>query len=107
MNLSIFSGILIIFGALVLIVSMIHIRAILEIEKGQKYHVRWRILFFLVLFFMIFYVIAAALIFMGYESVLILLTGIVFFAGALFTVMVAGTSYRTLLDLRKPKSEEG
>lgn len=101
MIVQILSILLILLGLFFLIKASFDLKKILKLEQRSKHHKRWYLLFVFVLFFSLFYLLSSTIILLGYQSILILLIGIVFFAGALFVKLVGGTSLRSLNELRK------
>jgi len=86
-------------GALFMLLATIKTRRLLNQLKEKTKISSWRILFFLMLFFLVGYIGSFILILAGAREILILLTGLVFLSGALFVYIVARVSAVTINDL--------
>jgi signal transduction histidine kinase len=102
---SVISGILILLGAVVMLLSILGTRKILRVLQSNSYLRTWQILFGLMIFFLFGYLGAFLLISAGITQFLQLLTGVVFFFGAVFVELVVRTGYLTIQDLSKREQE--
>ncbi|MES2284672.1 MAG: PAS domain S-box protein [Bacteroidota bacterium] len=94
-------------GGFFMLLALLKTRNMLAILKDKTESKSWRVLFFMMLFFLAGYVFSIYFILQNQQEFLILLTGIVFLFGALFVFMVTGISFFTINDLLfKDKTEE-
>ena len=91
-------GLLIALGAGIMFLSILRTRQVLWLLKGSKYAHGWRILFSLMIFFLVGYVATLALVLAGITEILVILTGVIFFFGALFVYLVVRMGYLTIDD---------
>jgi len=98
------TGGLILAGAVVMLFAIIGTRSILAIVSGKAYAASWRILFFLMIFFLIGYLAAGILALAGQTSILLFLTGVVFLFGAGFVLLVVRLGYATIQDSDKNRA---
>ncbi|MFC2161322.1 response regulator [Acidobacteriota bacterium] len=97
----IITSVLILLGASTMFLAIVATRKLLSAIKESKYHKRWRILFFLMIFFFLGYIQSFYLIITGKGGLIEVLTGMIFLFGALFVYLVVMTSYRTIDDVTK------
>ncbi len=95
------TGIFIFIGALLMLLSVLATQKLLRVLKGRPYFPCWRVLFFLMIFFLLGYLSAFALVLTGKMSLLAFLAGVIFFFGALFVYVVVRISHLTIDDLLK------
>lgn len=95
-------------GALFMLMAILKTRKLLQLLKGIKENVfLWNILFLLMIFFFAGYIASVFLISEGLKEILSLLTGLVFFFGALFVYIVVRVISVTINELNnKNKTEE-
>lgn len=95
-------------GALFMLMAILKTRKLLQLLKGIKENVfLWNILFLLMIFFFVGYIASVFLISEGLKEILSLLTGLVFFFGALFVYIVVRVISVTINELNnKNKTEE-
>ncbi|TLS66172.1 GGDEF domain-containing protein [Mariprofundus erugo] len=86
-------------GALVLIFSSMKTMHILAMIKDGSIARYWRILKFAMIFFLVGYLGVMAMVVVGITDILILLTGMIFFFGALFVYFVVHTGELTIQEL--------
>ena len=75
-------GILIALGAGIMFLSILRTRQVLWLLKGSKYTYGWRTLLSLMIFFLVGYVATLAPVLAGITEILAILTGVIFFFGA-------------------------
>jgi len=90
---------LILLGAGAMILSILRTRRILALLKQSKYLRSWQALVSLMVLFLAGYLGAVFLLYASITRPLLLLTGAVFFFGALFVLLVVQTGYLTIGDL--------
>lgn len=101
------SLILISVGVFFMLLAVLKTRNILTLIKGKTQIHSWRILFFMMLFFLVGYIAALYLIFEGQQKFITFLTGTVFLLGAVFVFIITRISAITINDLIvKDKSVE-
>lgn len=92
---------LIIAGAVILLWAIAKTLQIFKLLTLEKFRNNWRNLVFLMGFFFLGYLAVVAIVSLGYESILPLLTGIIFFFGAVFVLIVVTTGSSTLKKLQE------
>lgn len=93
-------------GVFFILLALLKTRDMLAILKGKTESKSWRILFFMMQFFLAGYAFSIYFILQGQQAFLILLTGVVFLFGALFVFIVTRISFFTINDLLlKDKTE--
>jgi len=90
---------LILLGAAVMLLSIWGTRQVLPLVRGRKYARFWNALTFLMAFFLLGYLAAAAFTLAGLRGVVLVLTGVVFLFGAVFVYLVVRLGYLTIGDL--------
>jgi signal transduction histidine kinase/CheY-like chemotaxis protein len=90
---------LILLGAGIMFLSLLGTRKILRLLRGNRYTRGWLILSVLMAFFLIGYLAALGFIFAGRTEFLALLTGVIFFFGALFVYIVVRVGRLTISEL--------
>ena len=98
-------GILIVFGAMVLLLSTVYTRRIFKLIPDGTFRSRWRVLSILMIFFFIGYIWSAALVFAGKGEYLELLTGVIFLSGAIFVLLVVQTGHASFGKMQKTNLE--
>ncbi len=86
-------------GMAVMLFAVFNTRRLLALLAGGQYRRGWRALFLLMCFFAVGYGVALVLVLAGYTSLMLALTGVIFFFGALFVYLVVTIGYRTIGDL--------
>jgi signal transduction histidine kinase len=99
--LQIVTSVLIALGAGVMFLCVLGTKQVLSMLKGDKYFQGWRILFFLMIFFLVGYLGVLVIVLAGIQSFLPTLTGIIFFFGALFVYLAVQIGRLTIDDLLK------
>ncbi len=89
---------LILIGSATLFLAVVSTRKILQLVKGNKNYKAWKVLELLMIFFLIGYIAAAWLVFFGKENIIVILSGTIFFFGAVFVFIVVRTGFTTLSD---------
>ncbi len=97
----IFTGILIALGAGIILLSARKTRQVLSLLAEDRYFRDWRMLFWLMVFFLLGYGAALAFVLAGSKEFLVVLTGVIFFFGALFVYLVVRVGYLTIDELLK------
>jgi signal transduction histidine kinase/DNA-binding response OmpR family regulator len=97
--------VLILLGAAIMLLSIWETRRLLRLLADSEYQRVWWVLAGLMTLFVLGYVGVVALIFHGQEALIILLTGWVFFFGALFVYMVVRTGYLSIDELLRTQAE--
>lgn len=95
----IFSESVIIAGAIIMLFSIRHTRNIFKHEHAHKYARQWKLMFGLMVLFVLGYLAALALIVHERAGFFSLLTGVVFILGSVFVYLAVKTSYFTIDDL--------
>jgi anti-anti-sigma regulatory factor len=90
------TSILILLGAGVMFLSLLGTRKVLLLVKGSKYIRHWRILLYLMIFFLIGYLASLTLVLAGQIEILAILAGVIFLFGASFVYLVVRTGYLTI-----------
>lgn len=99
--------VLISMGALFMLMAILRTRKLLQLLKGINENVfLWNILFLLMIFFFAGYIASVFLISEGFKEILSLLTGLVFFFGALFVYLVVRVSSVTINELNNKNKTE-
>jgi PAS domain S-box-containing protein len=96
---------LILLGAGAMLLSILRTRRILALLKHSKYLRSWQVLAFLMVLFLAGYLGAVFLLYAAITRLLLLLTGAVFFSGALFVLLVVHTGYLTIDNLEAEVDE--
>jgi len=91
-------------GALIMLFSVWETRRIFRLLEGNRYRRVWRILQFMMGFFVVGYAGMATLILHEQSDWIVLLTGVVFFGGALFVFLVVHSGLLTMVELVASKS---
>ncbi len=86
-------------GALIMLLAAVSTRRVLELIKGAKHYSNWRILLILMEFFFVGYLMVLTFIMAGETDMLVFLSGMIFFFGAVFVYLVVRTGYITINDL--------
>jgi PAS domain S-box-containing protein len=95
------TAVLIFLGAVIMFMSLLGMRQVLRLLRGSKYIRSWQTLFSLMVFFLAGYLAALALVLAGTIDPLAMLTGLIFFFGALFVYLVVRTGQLSIDDLLK------
>lgn len=95
---------LIALGALIMLFSIWETRRIFRLLEGNRYRRLWRVLQFMMGFFVVGYAGMATLILSEQSSWIVLLTGLVFFGGALFVYLVVHSGLLTMIELVASKN---
>lgn len=90
---------LIFFGSVVMVAGIISIIRILGLSKNSRKVYNWKVLLYFAIFFLIGYVCAFFLVFNRHTHYLPLVTGLVFFMGAIFVFLVAHSSSIAISEL--------
>ncbi|MFC1545379.1 response regulator [Gemmatimonadota bacterium] len=93
------TSILVILGAGIMLVALLNTRKILTLIRGSRYISSWRNLIVLMAGFLVGYTGVLLLVVTGRIESLIVLTGVIFFAGALFVLLVVRINHSTINDL--------
>ncbi len=88
-------------GAVVMALSLAKTREVLQLLRGRRYIFSWRVLTFLMVFFLIGYGVSLLFVLAGLIGFLEILTGIIFLFGALFVYLVVRVGHLTIDDLLK------
>lgn len=99
------TSILIFLGAGIMLLSLLGTRQILQLLREHRYVRSWRALFVLMTFFFIGYLASLFLVLAGISRILAVLTGVIFFFGALFVYLVVRTGHLTIDDLGRYTAE--
>ena len=100
---------LVVGGAIILILAILQTRKIFDILKEEKFKKNWRNLYFLMTFFLLGYIGIIYIILQGYQNTLQILTGVIFFFGAVFVLIVVFTgliSFRKLHEVNEGLEEK-
>ncbi|WP_271251715.1 ATP-binding protein [Pseudanabaena sp. Chao 1811] len=97
----IFTVILIALGGFVMFLSIKETQRILDLLKDSKYQKLWYILRALMVFFLLGYLGVIVLFPLRVQWLILVLTGVIFFFGALFVFMVVKIGFLTIRDLLK------
>ena len=97
----IFTSILIALGGLIMILAVLRTKQILSSLRGGKHARVWGVLFALSIFFLVLYLAILYFLWTKTTTLVIPLTGIILFLGALYVYLVARTGYLTIDNLLK------
>lgn len=86
-----------------MLLSIWEARRILRLLDGSKYRRVWRILQLLMGFFLLGYAGIGVLVLFDLESWILVLTGVIFFCGALFVYLVVHSGYLSMAELIESK----
>lgn len=101
------SLVLISLGVFFMLLAVFKTRDLLNSVKKRKEINSWRILFFMMLFFLAGYLASIYLIFQGQQKMITFLTGVVYLLGAVFVFIISRLSSFTIKDLiLKDKTDE-
>lgn len=101
------SFVLISIGVFFMLLAVLKTRELLTALKGRTEINSWRVLFFMMLFFLAGYAASIYLILIGQQKMIALLTGIVYLLGAVFVFIISRISSFTIKDLiQKDKTDE-
>ncbi len=100
-NMTIFTVGLILSGAIILLLAIARTHRIFKLVTFKKFRRNWRNLFLLMAFFFVGYLAVVLIVFLGHESILQLLTGVIFFFGAVFVFIVVTTGSGTFKKLQE------
>jgi len=92
---------LILGGAIILLLAISRTHKIFKFLTLKKTRSSWRNLYLLMTFFFLGYLTVMLIVFMGYKDILPLLTGVIFFFGAVFVFIVVTTGSKTLKNLQE------
>lgn len=92
-------------GALVLLFALMQVRSLLRLLEGRRYRQYWAAAGILIACFFLGYVIAAALLLTGSQSLLVSITGAFSLLGAVFAFLVVTVGERTIDDLIRSRDE--
>jgi len=95
----IFTCVLIVLGGIIMFPAMLKTKQILSLLKEGKYIRVWQVLFALIVFFMVGYLAILYFVLAKTSTLLISLTGVVLFFGALYVYFVVQTGYLTIDNL--------
>lgn len=98
---SVISIILIILGAGVMTLALLETRYLLKLVANTRSSKTWRLLSYLMLFFLVGYASIVILIALKITSFMLLVMGLVFFFGACFVVLVVKTGTGTIRELQQ------
>jgi light-regulated signal transduction histidine kinase (bacteriophytochrome) len=98
---------LILAGAIIMLGAITHTRRILKEFAQQDFYKKWRLLYVLNLFFFLGYIGVIYIVVTGQESILLVLTGVIFFFGAVFVYIVALTGLHSFKALKISNDELG
>jgi len=94
------TGGLILMGSAVMLLSVLGTARVLHMVRASKFLRRWQILRLLMIFFLVGYLAAIGFLLAGLKDLLAVITGAVFFFGALFVYLVVRVGRATIEDLR-------
>ena len=97
----IFTIVLIVLGGFVMFLAIKETRKILALIQDNKYRQNWNILRSLMVFFLFGYFGVLILFYLRIQWLILVLTGVIFFFGALFVYMVVKVGFLTIQDLIK------
>ncbi len=100
-TLEILTAFLILIGALIMLLSVLSTRQVLELVARTRYSQNWRWLYVLMIFFAAGYIFSIAMVASGLTRVVVVLTGVIFLSGALFVFIVVRTGLLTIQDLQR------
>ncbi len=92
---------LILIGAIILFMAILGTRKIMELIVELNYHRRWRILFILMLIFLVGYLATAYLVWSQKSNALLIMVGAMFLFVSVFVYIVVKSGWQTILDLKK------
>jgi len=95
----IITAVLLLAGIGIMIYALNGMRGLLRLLRDNKNYLWWKYLFYFSLSFLFGYVITLILVVLGETSPILMLTGVIFFFGAVFVAFVVHFGYRTFDDL--------
>lgn len=98
-TLDIITAVLLFVGIGIMVYALVGLRALVRLLQDNKNHVWWQYLFYLTLLFLFGYVVTFCLVILGMTSPILMLTGVIFFFGAVFVACVVQLGWRTFDDL--------
>lgn len=90
---------LILTGGVIMFLAILSTRNILREVKEPKYHKIWRVLLGLMVLFLLGYLAAVYIVAFGNAKAIFIITGVIFFLGAIFVNIVVRTGYHTIQNL--------
>lgn len=99
MFVELYTTVLILCGAVAMLLALLRTRKIFKLLVNSRYRRDWWILSILMLLFLFGYFVTIVLVFKQAGSILPLLTGVIFFFGALFVYFVVRIGHLTIADL--------
>ena len=100
MSIDVITITLILAGGIIMLLAIFGTRRIFKLLVDMKYRRNWRVLLYLMVFFFLGYLAAAFIVWQGFDNILNLLTGVVFFFGATFVYIVVQSGLYTISDLK-------
>lgn len=97
---------LILSGALILGLGIRHTLKILNLLDTSESKKGWKNLFMLMIFFLLGYMAAAYIVLIEAKEILQLLTGVIFFFGAVFVLIVVTLGLKTMRSLKESKDDQ-
>jgi len=94
------TGGLILMGAAVMFLSVLGTTKVLQMVKASRFFRHWQVLSLLMIFFLVGYLAAIAFLWAGRKDILAIVTGAVFFFGALFVYLVVRVGRSTIEELQ-------
>jgi signal transduction histidine kinase len=99
----IFTAITIAFGAFVMFLAVLRTRKLRNLLLSGPNVKKWQALIVLMVFFLAGYLLSIWLVLANHVDFLLMVTGVVFFMGALFVLLVVDTAKSDVFDIRKTK----
>ena len=96
---------LIVAGAIVMLLAIVQTRALFGSLPGADTKWRWQLLAGLMVFFLLGYATTALVVLFGSAELLMSLTGLVFFFGSVFVLLVVGTGRATIGEMQHHEAE--
>ncbi|AGN02136.1 PAS domain-containing protein [Salinarchaeum sp. Harcht-Bsk1] len=92
-------------GALVLSFTLVEVRSLFRLLDGRRYRQYWAAAGILIALFFVGYLLAAGLLLVGSQSLLVSITGAFALLGAVFAFLVVTVGERTIDDLVRSRDE--
>ncbi len=96
---------LVVAGAIVMLLAIVQTRRLFAALQDPSAQRRWQMLAGLMVFFLLGYAATAGVVAAGTPAMLMTLTGLVFFFGSVFVLLVVGTGRATIAELQHHEHE--
>jgi len=94
----IITAVLLVAGIGIMVYALIGMRSLVRLLRENKNHLWWTYLFYFTMFFLFGYAVTFGFILVGVTAPILMMTGVIFFFGAVFVAFVVQLGLRTLDD---------